>query len=256
MTDGYAVQLLRSHLPSHLRGEDGRLLKSVSCKDLGALPLAIKLAVLYMQERQCSLKTDTNLMHQSSDVVEKIHRFKPSGDSSFYEHTVSICWSIWKKKMKDEKKSHALVLLDSMMSLDNQGLPAQTFSKLGDVPESLHEVKALTQPYSLVETMGTLLRCSLLRKDHDCDIISIHPMIHAAIYEAISQSERESAYENATYILWKMFPGPSQSNDDMAIRWKVSNEYFPHLLRNWDRGQESGLDYSHIGATTIRNGGQ
>ncbi len=256
MADKDAVQLLQSHLPGHLRGEDEELLKSFSCQTLGALPLAIKLAALYMLEHQCSLNTYINLMHQNSDVVGKMHRFKPSGDSSFYEHTIATCWNISKEKMKDEKKSHALVLLDLMMFLDNQSLPKQTFTLLGDVPDSLPNLKALIQPYNLVEAMGSLLRCSLLQEDHNLDTVSIHPMIHAAIYEGMSPPEKESAFENATYILWKVFPGPAQSNDDMASRWKVSNTYFPHVLRNWERGQESGLACSHIGATTIRNGAQ
>lgn len=256
MTDEDAVRLLRCHLPDHLRGEDEGLIKSFSCQTLGGLPLAIKLAALYMLEHQCSLKTYTGLMQQSSDLVEKLHQFKPSGDSSFYEHTIATCWNISKVKMKHEKKSHALVLLDLMMFMDNQGLPEQTFGLLGDIPERLPELKALTQPYNLVGAIGTLLRYSLLQKDHDLDTVSIHPMIHAAIYEGMSQSEKELAYENATYVLWKVFPGPAQSNDDMTSRWKVSNIYFPHVLRNWDRGQESGLGRSHIGATTIRNGAQ
>lgn len=256
MTDEDAVQLLRSHLPRHLRGEDEELLKSFSCQTLGALPLAIKLAALYMLEHQCSLKTYISLMYQSRDVEEKMHSFKPSGDSSFYEHTVATCWNISKEKMKDEKKSHALVLLDLMMFLDNRGLPEQTFSLLDDVPESLPDLRDLTQPYNLIEAIGTLLRYSLLQKDHNLSTFSIHPMVHAAIYEGMSPSEKESAYENATYVLCKMFPGPAESNDDMASRWKVSNIYFPHVLRNWDRGQESGLGCSHIGATTLRNGAQ
>ena len=256
MTDEDAVQLLRSHLPGHLRGEDEELLRYFSCETLGALPLAIKVAALYMLEHECSLKTYINLMDQSRDVVEKMHKFKPSGDSSFYEHTIATCWNISKEKMKNEKKSHALVLLDLMMFMDNQGLPEQTFSLLGNVPDSLPDLKDLTQPFNLVEAIGVLLRYSLLQKDHNLDTFSIHPMIHAAIYEGMSQSERASAYNNATFVLSKMFPGPAQSNDDMASRWKVSNVYFPHVHRNWVRARESRLNCSLVGATTLRNGAQ
>ena len=81
-------------------------------------------------------------------------------------------------------------------------------------------------------------------------------MIHAAIYEGMSHSEREAAYENAPYILWMIFPLPQHNNADMLARWKISNIYFPHLLRNWDRGQDSGLTLSHTGATLLRNGAQ
>lgn len=256
MTDSDAVQLLRSYLPRHLRSQEEDLLRSFSCQTLGALPLAIKLAALYMIEHQCSLKTYINLMCQGRDVVERMHRYKPSGDSSFYEHTISTCWNISKEKLKDEKKTHALVLLDLMMFLDNQGLPEQTFSLLGNIPDTFPGLKDLTRPLNLVGAIGTLLRYSLLQKDHDLNTFSIHPMIHAAIYEGMSPSERKSAYENATYVLCKVFPGPRQSNDDMASRWKVSNVYFPHLLRNWDRGRESGFLCSHIGAITLRNGAQ
>ena len=256
MTDDDAVQLLRSYLPDYLHGEEEELLRSFSCQTLGALPLAIKVAALYMVEHQCSLKKYINLMYQGRDVVERMHRFKPSGDSSFYEHTIATCWNISKEKMKDEKKPHALVLLDLMMFLDNQGLPEQTFSMLGDIPDSLPDLKELTQPYNLVGAIGTLLRYSLLQKDHDLDTFSIHPMIHAAIYEGMSPSERQSGYQNATYVLWKVFPDLNQSNDDMASRWKDSNVYFPHLLRNWARGRESNLTCSHIGAMTLRNGAQ
>ena len=256
MTDNDAVQLLRSYLPSHLAGEEEHLLRSFSCETLGALPLAIKLAALYMIEHQCSLKTYINLMRQGRDVVETMHRFRPTGNSSFYEHTISTCWNISKKKLRAEEKTHALVLLDLMMFLDNQGLPEQTFSLLGDIPDTLPGLKELTEPFNLVGAIGTLLRYSLLQIDHGHNTFSIHPMIHAAIYEGMSELERSSAYENATYVLGKVFPRPSQSNDDMAARWKVSNVYFPHLLRNWARGRESGLPCSHIGATTLRNGAQ
>lgn len=256
MTDDDAVQLLRSYLPYHFRGDEEELLRSFSCQTLGALPLAIKVAALYMVEHQCSLKKYINLMYQGRDVVERLHRFKPSGDSSFYEHTIATCWNISKEKMKDEKNPHALVLLDLMMFLDNQGLPEQTFSMLGDIPDSLPDLKELTQSYNLFGATGTLLRYSLLQKDHDLDTYSIHPMIHAAIYEGMSPSERQSAYENAAYVLWKVFPDLTQSNDDMASRWKDCNVYFPHLLCNWARGRESNLTCSHIGAMTLRNGAQ
>ena len=256
MAEDDAIQLLRSYLPSNLRGEDQDLLRSFSCHTLGALPLAIKLAAFYILEHHCSLKTYIDLMQQGRDVVERMHRFKPSGDSAFYEHTIATCWNISKEKMKHEKKSHALVLLDLMMFMDNQGLPEETFSLLGNIPDTLPELKSLTQPLNLVEAVAILLNYSLLQMDDDHKTFTIHPMIHAAIYERMSQSERESAHKNATYILWKVFPGPLQGNDDMAARWKVSNVYFPHLLCNWTRGQESGLPCSYTGAMTLRNGAQ
>ena len=256
MTDDDAVQLLLSYLPSYLRGDDKKLLRSFSCRTLGALPLAIKLAAFYILEHQCPLKTYIDLMEQGRDVVEKMHRFKPSGDSAFYEHTIATCWNISREKMKHERNYHALVLLDLLMFLDNQGLPEKTFSLLESIPDTLPDLKSLTQPLNLVGAVGILFKYSLLQVDHDHNTFSIHPMIHAAIYEQMSQSERESAYKNASYILWKIFPGPLQSNDDMAARWKVSNVYFPHLLCHWTRGQESGLPYSYTGATTLRNGAQ
>lgn len=256
MTDSDAVQLLRSYLPSHLGCQEEDLLKSFSCQTLGALPLAIKLAALYMIEHQCSLETYINLMCQGRDIMERMHRYKPSGDCSFYEHTISTCWNISKEKFKDEKNTHALVLLDLMMFLDNQGLPEQTFKLLGDIPDTLPGLKDLIRPFNLSEAIGTLLNYSLLQKDHDLKTFSIHPMIHAAIYEGMSPSERASAYENATYVLYKVFPDPRRSSDDMTSRWKVSNVYFPHLLRNWARGRESGLPCSHTGAITLRNGAQ
>ena len=256
MTDDDAVQLLHSYLPSYLRGEDKDLLRAFSCRTLGALPLAIKLAAFYILEHQCSLKKYIGLMDQGRDVVAAMHRFKPSGDSAFYEHTIATCWNISKEKMKHENKSHALVLLDLMMFLDNQGLPEETFSLLGSIPDTLPELKSLTQPVNLVGAVGVLLNYSLVQMDHEHKTFSIHPMIHAAIYEQMSQSERESAYKNATYVLWKVFPGPRQSNDDMAARWKVSNVYFPHLLCHWTRGKDSGLPCSYTGASTLRNGAQ
>ena len=256
MTEDDAIQLLRSYLPSHLYDKEEDLLRTISCQTLGALPLAIKLAALYMIEHQCSLKAYINLMDQGTDTVEKMHRFRPSGDSSFYKHTIATCWNISKEKMKDQNKIHALVLLDLIMFLDNQGLPEQTFGLLGDIPNTLPGLKSLIQPYNLIEAFGTLRRYSLLQKDTDSNSFSIHPMVHAAIYEQMRPLERQSAYENATYILWKVFPGPRQSNDDMASRWKVSNIYFPHLLRNWDRAQESGIRYSRFCAEMLRNGAQ
>lgn len=256
MTDDDAIQLLRSYLPGHLYDKEEDVLGTFSCQTLGALPLAIKLAALYMLEHQCSLKAYINLMHQGRDTVEMIHTFRPSGDSSFYKHTIATCWNISKAKMKKQKKIHALVLLDLIMFLDNQGLPEQTFGLLGDIPNTLPNLKSLVQPHNLFEAFGTLRRYSLLQKDSELSTFSIHPMVHAAIYEQMSPLERQSAYENATYILCKVFPGPSQSNDDMASRWKVSNIYFPHLLRNWARGQESGIRCSHVGATMLRNGAQ
>ena len=256
MTDDDALQLLRSYLPGHLYDKEEDVLRTFSCQTLGALPLAIKLAALYMVEHQCSLEVYINLMHQGRDTLEKIHKFRPSGDSSFYKHTVATCWNISKEKLKDQKKIHALVLLDLMMFLDNQGLPEPTFGLLGDIPNTLTDLKSLIQPHCLYEAFGTLLRYSLLQKDSELNTFSIHPMVHAAIYEQMSPLERLSAYENATYILWKVFPGPRQGNDDMASRWEVSNIYFPHLLRNWARGQESGIPCSQIGATMLRNGAQ
>ena len=256
MTDDDAIQLLRSHLPDHLYDKEEDLLRTFSCQTLGALPLAIKLAALYMLEHQCSLKEYINLMHQGRDTVEKMHRFQPSGDSSFYKYTVATCWNISKEKMKDQNKTHALVLLDLIMFLDNQGLPEKTFGLLGDIPNTLSALKSLIQPYNLYEAFGTLRKHSLLQKDPELNTFSVHPMIHAAIYENMSPLERQSAHENATYILWKMFPGPKQSNDDMVSRWRVSNIYFPHLLRNWARGQDSKIRCSQFGAEMLRNGAQ
>ena len=179
MTDDDAIQLLRSYLQGHLYDKEEETLGTFSCQTLGALPLAIKLAALYMIEHQCSLKAYINLMHQGRDTVESIHKFRPSGDSTFYKHTVATCWNISKEKMKDQNKRHALVLLDLLMFLDNQGLPVQTFGLLGDLANTLPDLKRLIQPLNLFEAFGTLRRYSLLQKDSELNTFSVHPMVHA-----------------------------------------------------------------------------
>ena len=116
-------------------------------------------------------------MDQGRDVVERTHRFKPSGDSAFYEHTIVTCWSTSNEKMKLEKEYPMPILLDLMMFLDIEG---------ESTTDTSPNLKSLTQPLNLVETVGILLKYSLLQ----WITITIHflsiKLNDAVIYEQMS----------------------------------------------------------------------
>jgi hypothetical protein len=243
LADDQALKLLSSYLPEKLLGEDEARISDFAVQRLGGLPLAISLSGRYMFEHRCSLEAYLSMYDHPEDTPV-LHAYRPRAEPDSYEHSIATCWRISKEKLQEENDELALSLLDILMFIDNVNIPEATFAIRSEIPDSFPNLSRLSRQVEFHEACRNLMRHSLLSKDEERQTYSIHPMIHSAIYESMSQTERQVAFDNATFVLYSKFPGRAKSGDDVQSRWAICNEYFPHILQQVERAKESKLKKS------------
>ncbi|TAQ84800.1 hypothetical protein B7494_g6877 [Chlorociboria aeruginascens] len=197
--------------------------------------------------RDSTLITDLIETNMGEDA-KKLHSYKLRGDSGSYKFTMATQWQITKEELEEMERETALALIGITMFLNNVNIPESVFALTGEIPANFVHLKALAQQGEFYEATSILMRQSLVSKDLEK---TIHPLMHAIIFEAMSPDERQEAYESAAYLLWVNFPGKARDDEDMKLRWSLCNTYFPHVLLHLSRATEANVLKSRYSAQMI-----
>ena len=147
-----------------------------------------------------------------------MHTYEPRADSSSNAYPVAPFWLVSKEKLREEGNRSALTLLDILMFLDNDNIPASAFNIPSKVPEDFPGLQRLANRVDFLEASGSLMCHSLISKDDAKQNFSIHPTIHTAIYESMTTAEKKTASIIAAFILSSQFPGKSRGGEDIQVR--------------------------------------
>ncbi len=160
-------------------------------------------------------------------------------------------WQITKERLEDAEKEVALSLIGIMVFFHNVNIPESVFALKGDIPRKFNTLRQLAKQGELLEASSSLLRQSLISKNPEKKTLTIHPLMHATIFKAMTPHEKQESYDNAAYLLYQSFPGKAQDGEDMKMRWNLCNTYFPHVLQHLERADEGKVVKSEYSAQMI-----
>lgn len=190
-------------------------------REMDGLPLALVQAGAYVEETGCSL-TDYLILYAThrKDLLAR-----PSRLILGYPETVATTWALSFQQIEQENPSAADVLrLLAFLTAD--AIPEELLTRgaasLGTVPGA-----AIADAFKLNEALEMLRRYSLVRRDANTHMLSIHRLVQTVLKENMDQETQRAWAERTVRVVNAAFP-----EDDYgagANRQYYLQYYLPHV---------------------------
>jgi tetratricopeptide (TPR) repeat protein len=204
--------------------DDQSIARAIS-QELDGLPLALDQAGAYIKEAPCPLPDYLALYRtRRSDILRVRGHFNQG-----YPESVATTWSLAFEKVREANAAAAELLCfgaylapDAIPESIIQGASATFLSPW--VNSSLGSIA--TNPLAFDRSMQTLLRYSLVTRQVDKSLFSIHRLVQTVIQDAATDSEKDE-YLNMKVIpaIRDTFPDPENVH-----QWRTCEQYIPHVL--------------------------
>jgi tetratricopeptide (TPR) repeat protein/DNA-binding CsgD family transcriptional regulator/transcriptional regulator with XRE-family HTH domain len=185
---------------------------------LGGLPLALDQAGAYMEESGCSLAEYLNLYQRSRTNLLKRRGNAPTS----YHHTVATTWQISFQQAKQESPA-AAELLTLCAFLHPDAIPETLLSEgataAGPVLSTL-----VSDAFQFNEALEALRRFSLVRRNTQAKVLSIHRLVQVALRDAMDEQTQQQWAERAVRAVAAAFPEPGFDN------WERCQQYLLHAF--------------------------
>ncbi|HEY1348002.1 MAG TPA: FxSxx-COOH system tetratricopeptide repeat protein [Ktedonobacteraceae bacterium] len=194
--------------------ESARTLVALS----GGLPLALDQAGAYVEETGCSIFTYVSRYrdHQAS-LLQRRGRF---GKDHPEPVTTTLSLSF---DLVEQENAMAVELLKFCAFLSPDAIPEKLIflgaSELGPNLQSI-----IHDPLLLDEAVGVLRRYSLVKRNSDINILSIHPLLQTTLKARMDQREQCLWAERAVIVVSRAFP------DVFYETWDLCQQYLPHAI--------------------------
>jgi tetratricopeptide (TPR) repeat protein/DNA-binding XRE family transcriptional regulator len=196
---------------------------------LDGLPLALDQAAAYIEEHQCSL-ADYLLLYQTRRAALLQRRGTLSKRD--YPKSVATTWSLSFEQVQSTDPIAANVLrlctflhpdiIAEAMILEGASALDPILQPIVDDPIRLHEVICELRKYSLV------------RRNPEIKILTIHRLVQTVLKDAMDRETQRAWAEKTVKFVNQVFPEPEFS------RWEICQLYLPHaqicaeLVEQWD----------------------
>src|SRR5579875_264468 len=202
-------------IPSALRMEAKAIAEA-----LDGLPLALDQAGAYIEETGCSL----------SDYLERYHtsraallRRRGGGPTTDHPESVAATWSLSFERIKQQNAA-AADLLAVCAFLPPDAIPEEIIregaSELGP-----HLGHVAVDPLELDEAIRDLRQFSLVRRDSENRMLSIHRLVQTVLREAMDEQEQRLWTERVVRAVSRVFPA---SGEDVA-QWHTCERLMPQV---------------------------
>ncbi|GHO94447.1 tetratricopeptide repeat protein [Reticulibacter mediterranei] len=200
--DGVDLLLKRSRMlveGHRLRKKELRAIAETLVEEMDGLPLAIDQAAGYIDERKCSIQ-DYLQLYQSrrKDILALKNRLSP-----YYSETVATTWSLSFARIQQENAA-AAELLRFCAFLAPDAIPEELITEgaqyLGDV---LGPVAA--DPLLLNDAIEVLLRYSLIRRNPETKILSIHRLVQVVLRYDMEEEDQVIWIGKMFRAVWQIF---------------------------------------------------
>jgi tetratricopeptide (TPR) repeat protein len=206
-------------------------------KEVGYLPLALEQAAAYIAETGASFKNYlAGFKTQRLKVLEKQGPVLGNDEKDQQKRTVATGWALnFADVEKNSPASAELLRLSAFLA--PEAIPLELLEKgAAKLPEHLAAKLAEAAEDSLVldELLKPLLRFSLIRRDDEKRVYSIHPLVQEVVRDGLSKEEQKAWAERAVRIVNAGFPHVEFSN------WPQCDRVLPHslfcagLIKLWD----------------------
>lgn len=187
-------------------------------EELGGLPLALDQSGAYIEETECSL-TQYLQSYRTRRATLLKRRGRVGTD---HPDSVATTWSLSFEKVEHSNPAAAeLLRLCAFLSPDT--IPEEIITVgAASLDTLLHSLA--TEPGLLDEAISTLRVYSLLRRDPEMSMLSIHRLIQAVLRDAMTEQERAAWRQRAIQVLNAVFP-------EVTFKaWKQCERLTPHVL--------------------------
>lgn len=185
--------------------------------ELDSLPLALDQAGAYIEETGCNL-SDYLMFYQNSR--ERLLRLR-GRETTGHPEPVMATWSLSFEQV-EQRSPVAAALLCLCALLHPDAIPETMIeagaTELGPVLQTV----AGNLP-DLNEAIGELLRYSLIRRDSETKVLTIHRLIQVVLRETMDQEEYAEWARRVVRMVNKVFPIMLDS-----IPWMRYEVYLPH----------------------------
>lgn len=82
---------------------------------------------------------------------------------------------------------------------------------------------------SVWDALDPLLELALIKRDKETGVIALHRLVQVQFQFYMSDTQRQSAFANASYLVDRRFPSRPRSSHQMYDVWKPCRLYLPHV---------------------------
>jgi tetratricopeptide (TPR) repeat protein len=185
---------------------------------MDGLPLALDQAGAYAEETGCSLSSYLELYRRRrTDLLKRQSSVSPD-----YPFTVVSTWSLSFQEVENTNRA-AADLLRLCAFLDPDAIPEEIITEGASVfPPVLRSVA--TDAFQLNEAMEVLRRFSLVRRNLEAKVLTIHRLVQAVLKDRMDEQTREQWAALTVRAVNAAFPEVTFST------WQRSRQYLSHAL--------------------------
>ncbi|KAG8163347.1 hypothetical protein KVR01_006644 [Diaporthe batatas] len=143
--------------------------------------------------------------------------------------------SLWEFSFKSlDKDSRSFLGVISFLMPDS--IPQSLFElREEDLPES---IKFLSDEFSFWETIESLLMLSLVKRNRDTGVFSVHRMVQTQFRYFLSAEELQQAFQDTINLVHRIFPRQEEEKDQLYDQWDQCNALLQHVIFLKDCFQE------------------
>jgi tetratricopeptide (TPR) repeat protein len=213
---------LDTGVPVHQAMSEDRAAAELIVEKMDGLPLALVQAGAYVAETGCSLGDYLTLYESHHKELLARH----SRLMIDYPETVATTWSLSFQQI-EQQSSVAADLLRLCAFLAPDAIPEelllQGIARFGDASET----GASWDQFKLYEALGVLLKFSLVRREENTRVLSIHRLVQTVLRDSMDQETQHARAERTIQTINAIFP-----KTDFGIEEKQQyflQYYLPHV---------------------------
>ena len=190
-------------------------------EEMDGLPLALVQAGAYIVETACRLE-------DYLDLYKTHHKellARPSRLMLDYSETVATTWSLSFQQI-EQKSPAAADLLRLCAFLAPDAIPEELLMQ-GMTEPGADPVYEAGDPFKLNEALGVLLRYSLVRREENTHVLSIHRLVQAVLKDNMDQETQRIWAERTVQAVNAVFPEVSSGIGEKQ-RYFLQY-YLPHI---------------------------
>ena len=183
------------------------------------LPLALDQAAAYVEENLCTFN-DYRRLYQSQRVSMLKRRGTFGGNE--YPHSVTTTWSLSFTQV-EQADSVASDILRLCAFLHPDAIPEEMFASraIGQYP-GLSSIA--DDPIRLDAAIGTLRRFSLVWRNAETKMLTIHRLLQTVLRDAMTKESEQEWAERVLKLVSQVFPG------EESPTWQQHERYLPQAL--------------------------
>ena len=190
-------------------------------EEMDGLPLALVQAGAYIVETACSLEGYL-------DVYKTHHKellARPSRLMLDYPETVATTWSLSFQQI-EQKSPAAADLLRLCAFLAPDAIPEELLMQ-GMTEPGADPGTGTGDPFKLNEALGVLLKYSLVRREENTHVLSIHRLVQTVLKDNMDQETQRTWAEHTVQAVNAVFPEASSGIDEKQHYFL--QYYLPHV---------------------------